>query len=85
MVCELLASAAAANIASESAKFVDIGFSHQTCLPSFRAATEISLCNEFGTHTEISSTFGSLTKSIHELVQRENPISFRITSALSGL
>jgi len=45
----------------------------------------VSLCNELGTQTEISSTFGSFTNSIQELVQREKPISFLITSALSEL
>ena len=53
----------ASSIASASASFGAIGFSHQTCLPASSAAIAISAWNLFGVVIETTSTSGSAITS----------------------
>ena len=58
-----------------SSRLLDIGFSHQTLFPNFKAEIAISAWVSFGVQTETRSTFGSFTTSSQLLVYLENPRS----------
>ena len=75
MIVFAVLSLKASNIFLLTERELDIGFSHQTCLPSLSAAMAISACVSFGVQTETNFTLGSYTTSCQLAVYLENPRS----------